>query len=216
MKTRLPTTSSPTASSVPPLLAAILTSAYMRAMEVRGRPRAQPGGRAGWHVRTSLGRGPLSPRHPGLLTKLPHSSCWLEKHVAWGQPSTGSRATSHICQSFPWVLDPSAARHLMFPQFVGSLFFSKAVWADLSVGGLLAELSHPLGMLRPPPSPPRPWPFSAWPRCTSTRQTLHRLPYCESRSIEPMTGLAAATSSSKIPRDHLVCQMGQLGPRDRE
>lgn len=158
------------------------------------------------------GGGPLSPRHPGLLTKLPHSSCWLEKNVAWGHPSAGSRATSHICQSFLWVLGPSPARHLMFPQSAGSLFFSKAVWADLSVRGLLAKLSHPLGMLRPPPSPPRPWPFSAWPRRTSTRQTLHRLPYCESRSIEPMTGLAAATSSSKIPRDHLVCQMGQLGP----
>lgn len=122
MKTPLPTTRSPTASSVPPPSAATSTSACTRAMEVRG----------GWDWGPSLSRKAgrweqgciliplsggalLSPRHPGPLGKLPHSSRGLEQHVAWGQPSAGSGSLSQISQIFLWVLDPRPAQHLMLP-----------------------------------------------------------------------------------------------------
>ena len=105
MKTRLPTTRSPTASSMPLPSAATSTSACMKAMVVRVGVRARLGRRVdrweqGCTSHLSQEGALLPPRHPGPPGELPHSSCRLEQHVVWGHFFIGSRSVSLISQIF--------------------------------------------------------------------------------------------------------------------
>lgn len=74
MKTRLPTTRSPTASSMPLPSAATSTSVCMKAMVVRAGVRARPG-EEGRQVGTGLHFTPVSGGGPSASSHAPSSLC---------------------------------------------------------------------------------------------------------------------------------------------
>lgn len=79
-----------------------------------------------------------------------------------------------------------------------------------SVGySLVSQASPPSGVLQPPPAPPSPWPFSP---CLAQGQfrTLDPAPPAVS---QPVKGIAAATSSFKIPTPPFFFQMKQRAQR---
>ena len=205
MKTPLPTTRSPTPLSMPPPSAATSTLACMKAMVVRAGMRPRPGeeGRqvgTGLHFTPLSGGGPPASQTP--WTTWGAASQLLSSGAARGMAFHRLK----ICVSAQpdlWILVLWPAGLLKLPPWMGSLL-RKGVWADLryvwGVGRLNSQASPSFG---PAVATTQPFLAVAFPCPARHSSILWNLPHFGSWSQEPRKEIAAITSSSKIPRDHL-------------
>ena len=139
MKTRLPTTRSPTASSMPLPSAATSTSESMKAMVGRAGVRARPG-EEGRQVGTGLHFTPVSGGGPSA-SQTPWATWGAAPQLLSAGAACGMGSPFHrlkICVSDQpdlWILVLWPAGLLKLPPCVRSLL-RKGVWADLwCVGG---------------------------------------------------------------------------------
>lgn len=105
---------------------------------------------------TSVRRGPPVPEphleHPGSFPTAPIG--WSSTWHGLGSPFHRIKIYVSGQPDLSLGLRPMSAWRPMFPQPPGSLFLTKAAWADLWGGDLLAKLPHPLaccGHLPPHP-----------------------------------------------------------------